>query len=33
MSEKKEKTGIQKMKEFMLRQILKKEMAKKGENA
>lgn len=30
---KKEKTGIQKMKEFVLRQILKKEMAKKGENA
>lgn len=30
---KKEKTGIQKMKEFVLRQILKQEMAKKGENA
>lgn len=30
---KKEKTGIQKMKEFVLRQILKREMAKKGENA
>lgn len=30
---KKEKTGFQKVKEFLLRQLLKKEMAKKGENA
>ncbi len=30
---KKEKTGLQKVKEFILRQLLKKEMAKKGENA
>ena len=30
---KKEKTGFQKVKEFILRQLLKKEMAKKGENA
>lgn len=30
---KKEKTGFQKIKEFILRQLLKKEMAKKGENA
>lgn len=30
---KKEKTGVQKIKEFVLRQILKKEMEKKGENA
>lgn len=30
---KKEKTGFQKVKEFVLRQLLKKEMAKKGENA
>lgn len=30
---KKEKTGFQKVKEFILRQFLKKEMAKKGENA
>lgn len=30
---KKEKTGVQKIKEFILRQILKKEMGKKGENA
>jgi len=30
---KKEKTTLQKLKEFILRQLLKKEMAKKGENA
>lgn len=30
---KKEKTGFQRVKEFILRQLLKKEMAKKGENA
>ena len=30
---KKEKTGIQRVKDFILRQLLKKEMAKKGENA
>jgi len=30
---KKEKTGFQKVKDFILRQLLKKEMAKKGENA
>lgn len=30
---KREKTGFQKVKEFILRQLLKKEMAKKGENA
>jgi N-acetylglucosaminyldiphosphoundecaprenol N-acetyl-beta-D-mannosaminyltransferase len=30
---KKEKNGLQKFKEFLLRQLLKKEMAKKGENA
>ena len=30
---KKEKTSFQKVKEFILRQLLKKEMAKKGENA
>lgn len=30
---KKEKTGFQKVKEFILRQLLKNEMAKKGENA
>lgn len=30
---KKEKNGFQKVKEFILRQLLKKEMAKKGENA
>ena len=30
---KNEKTGYQKVKEFILRQLLKKEMAKKGENA
>ena len=30
---KKEKTGFRKIKEFILRQLLKKEMAKKGENA
>lgn len=30
---KKEKTAFQKVKEFILRQLLKKEMAKKGENA
>lgn len=30
---KKEKTGFQKVREFILRQLLKKEMAKKGENA
>lgn len=30
---KKEKTGFQKVREFILRQILKKEVAKKGENA
>ncbi len=30
---KKEKTAFQKVKEFVLRQLLKKEMAKKGENA
>lgn len=30
---KKEKTGFQKVKEFIMRQLLKKEMAKKGENA
>ncbi len=30
---KKEKTTFQKVKEFVLRQLLKKEMAKKGENA
>lgn len=30
---KKEKTGFQKIKEFVLRQLLKNEMAKKGENA
>lgn len=30
---KKEKTGFQKAKDFILRQLLKKEMAKKGENA
>ena len=30
---KKEKTGFQKIKEFILRQLLKIEMAKKGENA
>ena len=30
---KKEKSGFQKVKEFILRQLLKKEMAKKGENA
>ncbi len=30
---KKEKTGFQKVKEFVSRQLLKKEMAKKGENA
>lgn len=29
---KKEKTGVQRIKEFVLRQILKKEMEKKGEN-
>ena len=30
---KKEKTAFQRVKEFILRQLLKKEMAKKGENA
>jgi N-acetylglucosaminyldiphosphoundecaprenol N-acetyl-beta-D-mannosaminyltransferase len=30
---KKEKTGFMKVKEFIIRQFLKKEMAKKGENA
>ena len=30
---KKEKTGFQKVKDFILRQLLKKEMAKKGESA
>lgn len=30
---KNEKTGFQKVKEFVMRQLLKKEMAKKGENA
>ena len=30
---KQEKTKVQKLKEFIMRQILKKEMAKKGENA
>lgn len=29
----KDKTGLQKVKDFILRQLLKKEMAKKGENA
>ena len=30
---KRKKTGLQKVKDFILRQLLKKEMAKKGENA
>ena len=30
---KQEKTKVQKLKDFILRQLLKKEMAKKGENA